>query len=120
MLAPVNGLLGDSQGSGKNATEVVDVSGGIQPFFAKVYKLGITVAIALAIVVISLGGIRLATTDSISGTEEGRKMINAALAGLFLALFSYVLLNTINPALTDNGARDLFGGTSGTTVEYPN
>lgn len=112
MLTPVNGLLGDKKGSGKDATEIVDVSGGIQPFFAKVYKLGITIAIALAIVMISFGGIRLATTDSIGGTEEGRKMINAALAGLFLALFSYVLLNTINPALTDNGASDLFGQSS--------
>ena len=95
MLAPVNGLFGDSSGH-------LDVGQGVGPFFATLYKVGVTIAIALSIVMISFGGIRLATTDSVSGTEEGKKMVNAALAGLFLALFSYVLLYTINPALVSN------------------
>ena len=113
MLAPVGGLIGQpSGGSGKDAMELVVIGDGLQPFFAKLYMLGITVAIALAIVMISFGGIRLATTDSIGGTEEGKKMVNAAFAGLFLALFSYVLLYTINPALLGNGVDDIFKTTT--------
>lgn len=110
MLAPVNGLIA---GKLTGVNEIVDLSGkgGVEPlpdFFSRIYKIGITIAVMLSIIVISIGGIRLATTDSISGTDEGRKMVNAALAGLFLALFSYVLLYTINPALLTNGAGTLF------------
>ena len=113
MLAPVNGLLGGAGSlinpGGAGITEKITISdNSLQVFFANIYQIGIAVVIALAIVVISLGGIRLATTDSISGTDEGKKMVNAAFAGLFLALFSYVLLYTINPSLLDNGAGTIF------------
>ncbi|MEI6553085.1 MAG: pilin [bacterium] len=108
MLTPVGGLIGSEKTDSMGKTESVSINDGLQPFFAKIYKIGIGVAIALAVVMISFGGIRLATTDSISGTENGRKMINAAFAGLFLALFSYVLLYTINPALLNNGDGNFF------------
>jgi len=110
MLAPVNGLFGTpaTSAAGKK-TEMVNLSGGIKPFFATIYKVGIAIAIGLAIVMITFGGIRWATTDSFGGSDDGRKMINAAVAGLLLALFSYVLLNTINPALiSGNGVGDIF------------
>jgi hypothetical protein len=114
LLAPLNGLIGkpgtkkNTSSSGSTAVEIFDVSGGLSPFFFKVYRIGVMAAIALSIVMISLGGIQLATTDSISGTDSGRKKINAAFAGLFIALFSYVLLYTINPALVNNGSGDIF------------
>jgi hypothetical protein len=108
MLAPVNGLIGtpfQTTLNGQNvAGERVEINDmGLQNFFAQVYKMGIMAVIALAIVMISFGGIRMATLDSISEKSEGKQMINAAFAGLFLALFSYVLLYTINPALLSNG-----------------
>ncbi len=112
MLAPVNGLIGNLIGT---STEQVPINeNSLQTFFAKIYQIGIAVVIALAIVMISLGGIRLATTDSVLGTDEGKKMVNAAFAGLFVALFSYVLLYTINPALLSNG-----NGSDGTSALFP-
>ena len=108
LLAPMNGLIGDNSANGTSTVEVVDISLGIRPFFAKMYRVGVTVAVGLAIIMISFGGIQLATTDSISGTDAGRKKINAAFLGLFIALFSYVLLYTINPELVTNGAGDIF------------
>jgi hypothetical protein len=108
LLAPLNGLIGDKTGSGKNVVEKFDISNGLSPFFFKVYRLGVMAAIGLSIVMISFGGIQLATTDTIQGTDSGRKKINAAFAGLFIALFSYVLLYTINPALVNNGSGDIF------------
>ena len=83
MLAPIGGLIGTPSGTGKDATEIVDLEKGLQPFFAGVYKVGVTAAVALSILVISIGGIRMATIDSITAKEEGKNMINAALSGLF-------------------------------------
>lgn len=118
MLAPMKGLIGKEIGTGADSIEKFPIEGdSLQIFFAKVYRIGIIIAIALAIVMISFGGIRLATTDSIGGTENGKKMVNAALAGLFIALFSYVLLYTINPALVSNGAGTIFKTT--TTTQTP-
>jgi hypothetical protein len=108
LLAPLNGLIGEKTGSGKNVVEKFDISDGLSPFFFKIYRLGVMAAIGLSIVMISFGGIQLATTDTIGGTDSGRKKINAAFAGLFIALFSYVLLYTINPALVNNGSGDIF------------
>lgn len=116
MLAPVYPLLG---GTKTGDTQKISLDGGLQPFFANLYQIGIAITIGLSVVVISLGGIRLATTDSISGTEKGRDMVKAALAGLFLALFSYVLLNTINPALVNNGVGDVFTQVTKTPTVTP-
>lgn len=117
MLAPVNGLIGSTSADKK--LEIVDlgVPDPIPSFFSKIYNISIIIAIALSIVYISLGGIRLATADSVSGTDEGRKMAKAALAGLFIALFSYVLLYTINPALVGNGSGSVFPNTTNIPIK---
>lgn len=108
LLAPLNGLIGDKSTEGKITVERFNVSQGLGPFFSKVYRVGIMAAIALSVVVISFGGIQMAISDSISGTDSGRKKINAAFAGLFIALFSFVILYTINPALVNNGEKSIF------------
>ncbi len=47
------------------------------------------------------GGVELATTDSWSGKLDGKTKITNALEGLGIALVSWLLLFTINPALVD-------------------
>ena len=118
LLAPMNGLVGDKiTGTGGDTVESLDLStSGIRQFFSKVYRVGVMAAIGLAIVMITFGGLQLATTDSVSGTDSGRKKVNAALAGLFIALFSYVLLYTINPELVKNGEGDIFQSPSAVTT----
>ena len=116
MLAPVGNLFkntGLQTGSDSSKTATINLTGGIKPFFAAIYMVGITIAIGLAIVVITFGGIRMATTDSVTATDSGKKMINAAVAGLLIALFSYVILNTINPALRSGS------GTTGSADFFP-
>lgn len=99
MLAPVGGILGDLTTASKGGkTEIVNLN-NLGDFFNKIYIVGITIAVGLAIIFISFGGIRMATTDSIGGVAKGREMITAAITGLLIALFSYVILYTINPAL---------------------
>ncbi len=64
-----------------------------------VINLIIGISVVLAFIMITYGGIRYATTDALSGKEEGRKDIENALIGLLLVIGAYALLATINPAM---------------------
>ena len=66
-------------------------------FFNGLFKFGIIIAGFLAVVMIAFGGIQYMSTDAIHGKSEGRERITYALMGLLLVLFSWILLNTINP-----------------------
>lgn len=68
-----------------------------------VFQIGIGVAAGLAVVRIVIGGIQYMSTDAIGGKEEGKDIITSALWGLLLALISFIILNTINPALVSTG-----------------
>ncbi len=62
-------------------------------------KLTIAIAGALAVLMIVIGGFEYITAASIGGKSGGKDKINNALFGLLLALSSYVILNSINPAI---------------------
>lgn len=64
-------------------------------------KVFISIIGALGVIMIVLGGVQYMTTDAISKKEGGKEMITNAIFGLILALASWLLLNTINPHLTD-------------------
>ena len=68
-------------------------------FLGAVFNWGIAAAIALALIMIILGGMQLMTTDSWTGKEEGKSRIFNAIWGLGLALVSWLLLYIINPNL---------------------
>lgn len=70
-------------------------------FLSMVFNLGIALAVALSVVMITLGGIQYMTTDSWNKKEEGKERIRNALYGLGLALISWLILFTINPCLVD-------------------
>ena len=70
-------------------------------YLKAMFKLLIGVAGALAVVMITLGGIEYMSTDSMFGKEEGRKKINNALLGLLLAIGACLILFTVNPKLLD-------------------
>ncbi|HEY4496044.1 MAG TPA: hypothetical protein VJC04_01665 [Candidatus Paceibacterota bacterium] len=65
------------------------------------FNLAIGVAAVLAIIMIVIGGIQYMSTESIGGKGAGLKRIKDAVLGLLLALGSYVILLTINPALVN-------------------
>jgi len=76
--------------------------------FEVIYKWMIGIAIAMAIVMIIYGGVMYMTIDSISGKSEGLSKVRGAIAGLLLAVSSYIILNTINPQiLGNNGGTEL-------------
>ncbi len=72
---------------------------GATAYLKSLYTFGIAIASALAVLMITLGGVQYSTTDAIGGKSEGKEKIKSALVGLLLALLSYTILNTINPYL---------------------
>jgi hypothetical protein len=76
-----------------NDTERLDI------FLNNLFEWGIAIALILAVLFIVLGSVEYMTTDAVFKKEEGIKKITAALAGLILALVSWVILNQINPNL---------------------
>ena len=84
-------------------TPLSDSSGNtdIGTFLPRVFKLGIGIAGALAVLYIIIGGIEYLSTDSIDGRSGGKEKINNALLGLVLAISAYAILSTINPNLVN-------------------
>lgn len=70
-------------------------------YLKRVYEIGITVTIVLAVLYLVIGGFGYMTSSTSITDKEGakNKMTNAIL-GLLLALLSYVILNTISPQFT--------------------
>lgn len=73
-------------------------------YIASVYRWGIGFVSTLATVVMMIGGIVWITAaGNASRISEAKAWIGAALTGLVLALFSYMILDTINPRLVNCG-----------------
>ncbi|HMP67323.1 MAG TPA: hypothetical protein PKA60_01060 [Candidatus Paceibacterota bacterium] len=71
-------------------------------FFVQVlFNWGIVITIVLAILFIVIGGIQYMTTDAVFGKQEGKTKVQSAIAGLLLALTSWLLLQTINSQILD-------------------
>jgi len=87
-LEPIPSLYGDE-------TTSPDLAG----FARNAFKFSIGIGAALAILMIVVGGFEYMGSESIGGKDSGKKKIQDALYGVLLLIFSYVLLNTINPDL---------------------
>lgn len=66
-------------------------------FFSAIFKLGITIAAFLAVIMIMIGGLQYMSTDKISGKEDGKDRITKAILGIILILLSVIILEIINP-----------------------
>lgn len=88
--------------------EFLDIgTGSLGDLVASLYIWGIGIVGLAAFIGIIIGGVYyLTAAGSTSMTSQGKKWISNSLFGLGLALISYLLLNTINPALVNpNQAR---------------
>lgn len=74
----------------------------IGTYIAGIYKYGISLAAVLAVVMVMVGGfIWLSSGGSADRIKTAKNYIGSAFAGLLLALFAFVILNTINPRLVN-------------------
>lgn len=91
---------------GKSVTEI---SFGGKKEFANIgefiktnYNLGLTIAGILALIMIVVAGVQWTTSGGNSEMISGaKKRITGALTGLLIAYLSYVILNTVNPAMVN-------------------
>ncbi|MEK7535832.1 MAG: pilin [Patescibacteria group bacterium] len=99
-----------------DGTSEVDVGPNQFEYFSTVYGYALTLTVALAVLMIVIGGIQY-TLSYIPGVkEEAKGRIWGAIGGLLLALFSYLILETINPRLVSpNLALTQVSGPSGGT-----
>lgn len=71
-------------------------------YIANIYKFGVGIVAILAVVVIMWGGLIWITAGGNTGQiDNAKQWISGAVLGLFIALTSYVILNTVNPQLTN-------------------
>jgi len=97
MMATVESAYVPLSGKGKDSVFGDNVN--LPSLLDKLFIWGIAIAIILAILFIILGAIQYMTTDAVSGKQEGITRIQSALAGLILALASWLILKTINEKL---------------------
>ena len=72
----------------------------IGTYIAGIYRYGISLAAVLAVVMVMVGGfVWLSSAGSPDRIKTAKSIIGSAFAGLLLALFAFVILNTINPRL---------------------
>ena len=75
--------------------DCVDLKG----YLEGVFQILIGIAGVLAVVMIVICGIKVMSTTSTSGKAEAKECIWKALFGMLLAIFAWLILNTINPQL---------------------
>lgn len=76
-------------------------TGNLSTYLVAVFRLGINIAIVLAVVMVIAGGIQYMVSEVANTKSKAKKQILGALGGLVLALASYLILYTINPELTE-------------------
>lgn len=92
-LAPIPGTTESCSG--------INCGTQLPTYLTGMFKVGIVLSGVLAFLMIVLGGFQYLSTDALTGKEEGRERIERAIGGLVLALTSYIILYSINPALVN-------------------
>jgi len=87
------GVFGQEQGFAVNGT------GDFTDYANMVFTALLTLAIALAILYIVIGGFTYVTSSIAGEKEAGKNKIKEALKGLLIILLAWLILNTINPDL---------------------
>ncbi len=91
LLAPLN------TGTGSAGSEISSIGEYVQVAF----PIFLGVAITLAVVMVTWGGLQHVLSMKPGGKSEGTERIKSALWGLLLALVAWVILNEINPDIVN-------------------
>jgi hypothetical protein len=88
---PLVEIPGITDGGGASFSEYINF----------LYILSITIAALLAMIKIVIAGVKYMLTDIVTSKEEAKKDIRKALLGLLLIMGAVLILNVINPQLTE-------------------
>ena len=103
LLAPINGMK-EITTKGGTCPGNPDLQSGLGCYLNIFFTLAIGICGVLAVIIIIISGIQYMGDESVFGKTEAKGKITSAILGLLIALGSYALLRTINPALTgENG-----------------
>jgi len=78
-----------------------------EEYFSRIFIFVLGIAAILAVVRITIGGIKYMTSSVAGSLEDAKEMIRQAIIGLILLLVSYLILNQINPDLLRIGLRSV-------------
>lgn len=97
LLAPISQISQTAEGQPciKDGKPCATTAGYIPGLF----RLMISIATGLAVLMLIYAGIKYISTDSFSGTEEAKGIISNALYGLLLAIAAWLIVYTIDPNL---------------------
>jgi uncharacterized membrane protein len=109
VLIPVYTSLAQEEGEFRPITtsgvpNLIDDNGrlpNLEDFLAGVFTFLIGAAAVLAVIQITTGGIQYMTSNAAGSIEDAKDKIRQAIIGLLLILATYIILNTINPALVN-------------------
>lgn len=75
--------------------------GNFQDYINAIYALSISIAALLAVIKIVIAGVKWMTTDIVPTKGEAKKDIQGALVGLLLIIGAVLIINVINPSITE-------------------
>ncbi len=74
-------------------------TGGLFTFLNYIFSISIGVAAILAVIMITIGGFKYMTGNSIPGLSGAKDQIQNAIVGLLIVLTSILILGFINPEI---------------------
>lgn len=110
---------------------ITDPTTDINTYINILYALSISIAALLAVIKIIIAGVKYMLSDIVTSKQEAKSDIQGALLGLLIVISAVLILNVINPQLTETtlfvGRVDsvpfnnsaLSGGGSGPTAPAP-
>ncbi len=86
----------------KPSVEIPGISSdlSIESYMQALYLLAISVAAIMAVIKITIAGVKYMLSDVVTNKESAKKDIQGALFGLLIVLAAVLILETINPQLT--------------------
>lgn len=79
----------------------IEGNGDLSQYMNAVYRLAITIAALLAVLIIIKGGVKYMFSDIVTDKSSAKSDIRGAILGLLLILSGVLILSTVNEDLTD-------------------
>lgn len=97
----------------------IDDARDITEYLNGLMAIAVGAAALLAVVMITIGGIEWMTTDSVPGIGNAKGRIQDAIVGLLIVLMSVLILNIINPEITNLNLFRSANPVAGGAVDIP-